>query len=104
MRISVCCSDVCPPDLMRLGFAAFEFLNHAHRNLYYSSGRPVASTSGRPIHFYTRREQPVVDMNDSLGWFIPQCRDMGFDAIEGNLAPYLDNQSVEGTCRERGCK
>jgi sugar phosphate isomerase/epimerase len=76
---------------MRLGFAAFEFLNHANRNRYYSSGRPVASTAGRPIQFYTRREQPVVDMNDTLGWFIPRCRDMGFDAIEGNLAPYLDN-------------
>jgi len=76
---------------MRLGFAAFEFLSHANRTRYYESGRPLASTSGRPIQFYTRREQPVVDLDDPLGWFIPRCREMGFDAIEGDILPYLDN-------------
>ncbi|CAA9570800.1 MAG: hypothetical protein AVDCRST_MAG87-2391 [uncultured Thermomicrobiales bacterium] len=76
---------------MKLGFAAFEFINHAARPRYYSSGRPLASTAGRPIQFYQRRDQPVVDSNDPLGWFIPRCREMGFDAIEGNLAPYLDD-------------
>lgn len=76
---------------MRLGFAAFEFINHASRTRYYASGRPVVSTAGRPIQFYTRREQPAVDLEDPLGWFIPRCREMGFDAIEGNLAPYIDD-------------
>jgi len=76
---------------MKLGFAAFEFINHARRPRYYSSGRPLASTAGRPIQFYTRRDQPVVDLDDPLGWFIPRCREMGFDAIEGNLVPYLDS-------------
>ncbi len=76
---------------MKLGFAAFEFVNHANRTRYYSSGRPLANTAGRPIQFYTRRDQPVLDNDDLLGWFIPRCRDMGFDAIEGNLLPYLDD-------------
>jgi sugar phosphate isomerase/epimerase len=76
---------------MKLGFAAFEFVNHANRKRYYSTGRPVASTAGRPLQFYERREQPQVDNDDLLGWFIPRCREMGFDAIEGNLAPYLDS-------------
>lgn len=76
---------------MRLGFAGFEFINHARRPRYYDSGRPLASTAGRPIQFYTRREQPTVDPDDPLGWFIPRCREMGFDAIEGNLVPYLDD-------------
>lgn len=76
---------------MKLGFAAFEFINHARRPRYYSSGRPLASTAGRPIQFYTRRDQPVVDLDDPLGWFIPRCRELGFDAIEGNLVPYLDD-------------
>lgn len=75
---------------MRLGFAAFEFINHAKRGRYYSSGRPVANTSGRPHQFYTHREQPELDTTDPLGWLIPRCRDMGFDAIEGNLQPYLE--------------
>lgn len=78
---------------MKLGFAAFEFINHASRSRYYSSGRPTVSTAGRPIQFYTHREQPVVDTDDPLGWFIPRCREMGFDAIEGNLTPYMDDLS-----------
>ena len=76
---------------MKLGFAGFEFVNHARHHRYYSSGRPWANTSGRPIQFYTRRERPEMDFNDPLGWFIPRCREFGFDAIEGDLSPYLDN-------------
>lgn len=76
---------------MKLGFAAFEFVNHANRQRYYSSGRPLASTSGRPLQYYARRDQPVLDNDDLLGWFIPRCREYGFDAIEGNLVPYLDD-------------
>jgi len=79
---------------MKLGFAAFEFINHAARRRYYESGRPLASTAGRPIQFYDRREQPVVDAIDPLGWFIPRCRELGFDAIEGNLTPYLDDPAA----------
>ncbi|HYI24333.1 MAG TPA: TIM barrel protein, partial [Thermomicrobiales bacterium] len=76
---------------MKLGFAAFEFVNHANRKRFYSTGRPLAATAGRPIMFTERREQPQVDNNDLLGWFIPRCREWGFDAIEGNLVPYLDS-------------
>jgi sugar phosphate isomerase/epimerase len=54
---------------MKLGFAGFEFINHQRRNRYFSSGRPIANTSGRPHQFYTRAEQPKVDMDDPLGWF-----------------------------------
>ena len=79
---------------MRLGFAAFEYVNHANRRLRYESGRPLANTSGRPHPFFSRREQPTVDNDDLLGWFIPRCRAMGFDAIEGNLAPYLDDPAA----------
>jgi sugar phosphate isomerase/epimerase len=77
--------------MMKLGFAAFEFVNHANRKRFYSSGRPLAATGGRPIMFFERLEQPQVDNDDLLGWFIPRCRQWGFDAIEGNLAPYLDS-------------
>lgn len=80
---------------MRLGFAAFEFINHARRGRYSSSGRPVANTSGRPHQFYTHREQPELDTADPLGWLIPRCREMGFDAIEGNLFPYLEPAEVD---------
>src|SRR6266508_4555948 len=80
---------------MRLGFAAFEFINHATRQRYYPSGRPVASTSGRPIHFFTHRPQPEIDADDPLGWLIPRCRDMGFDAIEGSLQPYLEPKEID---------
>jgi sugar phosphate isomerase/epimerase len=76
---------------MRLGFAAFEYVNHANRRLRYDTGRPVASTAGRPLPFFSRREQPVVNNDDLLGWFIPRCRAMGFDAVEGNLGPYIGN-------------
>ncbi|HEY7030830.1 MAG TPA: sugar phosphate isomerase/epimerase family protein [Thermomicrobiales bacterium] len=80
---------------MRLGFAAFEFVNHATRKRYYPSTRPVASTNGRPIQFFTHRPQPQIDMADPLGWFIPRCREMGFDAIEGNLQPYLEPKETD---------
>ena len=79
---------------MKLGFAAFEYVNHANRRLRYDTNRPLANTSGRPLPFYSRREQPVVDNDDLLGWFIPRCRAMGFDAIEGNLSPYLDDPAA----------
>ncbi len=79
---------------MRLGFAAFEFVNHSRPERYYSTGRPKASTAGRPIQFYQRRDQPKPDYDDLLGWFIPRCREMGFDAIEGNLVPYLDDPAA----------
>lgn len=74
---------------MKLGFAGFEFVNHAKRTRYDRSGRPPANTSGRPHQFYHRYEQPVIDTNDVLGWFIPRCRDLGFDAVEGDLTPYV---------------
>ncbi|MGN6484241.1 MAG: sugar phosphate isomerase/epimerase family protein [Thermomicrobiales bacterium] len=74
---------------MKLGFAGFEFVNHARRTRYYRSGRPPAKTSGLPHQFYHRHEQPQIDMNDVLGWFIPRCRDLGFDAVEGDLTPYI---------------
>jgi|GEM_PF-4434877 len=80
---------------MKLGFAAFEFINHANAQRYYHTGRPVANTSGRPHQFYTRREKPQIDMDDPLGWFIPRCREMGFDAIEGNLAKYQSPQEID---------
>jgi sugar phosphate isomerase/epimerase len=76
---------------MKLGFAGFEFVNHARNHRYYDSGRPWASTAGRPIQFFTRRERPIVDMDDTLGWFIPRCRELGFDAVEGDLSKYIDN-------------
>jgi sugar phosphate isomerase/epimerase len=79
---------------MRLGFAGFEFINHARHHRYYDSGRPWASTAGRPIQFYTRRERPIVDMDDPLAWFIPRCREMGFDAVEGDLTPYLNDPAA----------
>jgi sugar phosphate isomerase/epimerase len=79
---------------MRLGFAGFEYVNHARNHRYYESGRPWANTSGRPIQFYTRRDRPELDMTDTLGWFIPRCRDMGFDAVEGDLSPYLDDPAA----------
>ncbi len=79
---------------MKLGFAGFEFINHASHHRYDDSGRPWASTAGRPIQFYTRRERPIVDMDDPLGWFIPRCRELGFDAIEGDLSPYLDDPAA----------
>lgn len=80
---------------MRLGFAAFEFINHATRHRYYPSGRPVASTSGRPFQFFTHRSQPEIDVDDPLGWLIPRCRDMGFDAIEGSLERYLEPRETD---------
>lgn len=80
---------------MRLGFAAFEFINHATRRRYYPSGRPVASTTGRPLQFFTHRPQPEIDTDDPLGWFIPRCRDMGFDAVEGSLQPYLEPKETD---------
>ncbi|MEJ7839941.1 MAG: sugar phosphate isomerase/epimerase family protein [Thermomicrobiales bacterium] len=80
---------------MKLGFAGFEYLNHARGGRYFPSGRPIASTNGRPHQFYTRREQPSVDMNDPVGWFIPRLKEMGFDALEANLMPYQDGASVD---------
>jgi sugar phosphate isomerase/epimerase len=74
---------------MKLGFAGFEFVNHATRRRYYSTGRPPANTSGRPHQFYHRHEQPAVDTGDTLAWFIPRCREMGFDAVEGDITPYI---------------
>ncbi|MGH2560598.1 MAG: sugar phosphate isomerase/epimerase family protein [Thermomicrobiales bacterium] len=80
---------------MRLGFAAFEFINHATRQRYYPSGRPVASTAGRPLQFFTHRPQPEIDAGDPLGWLIPRCRAMGFDAIEGSLQSYLEPEESD---------
>ena len=80
---------------MKLGFAGFEFINHARGNRYYSSGRPVANTSGRPHQFYTHHDQPTVDKTDPLGWFIPRLKEMGFDALEADLTPYQDAASVD---------
>ncbi len=76
---------------MNIGFAAFEFVAHATRQRFYSSGRPVADTSGRPVQFFTHHPQPVdFDADDPLGWLIPRCREMGFDAVEASLRQYLD--------------
>lgn len=76
---------------MKLGFAAFEYINHAGRKRFYSDGRPVASTAGRSFLYYESTPQPQVDVDDPLGWFIPRLREMGFDAIEGDLSKYLDS-------------
>jgi sugar phosphate isomerase/epimerase len=80
---------------MRLGFAGFEFIGHATRERYYPSGRPKANTSGRPHQFYTHHEQPKIDAEDPLGWLIPRCKDMGFDAIEGSLEKYQDPSELD---------
>ena len=86
---------------MKLGFAAFEFVNHANRKRFYSTGRPLAAHGRSADPCSTeRREQPQVDNDDLLGWFIPRCREWGFDAIEGNLAPYLDNPADARPDRE----
>jgi len=79
---------------MKLGFAGFEFVNHA-RDRQYASGRPYANTSGRPLQFYQHFPQPRVDTTDKLGWFIPRLRDMGFDAFEGDLQPYLEPSELD---------
>jgi sugar phosphate isomerase/epimerase len=80
---------------MRLGLAAFEFVGHATRQRYYPSGRPMASTAGRPIQFFRHRPQPPIDADDPLGWLIPRCRELGLDAIEGSLGPYLEPQETD---------
>lgn len=80
---------------MKLGFAGFEFINHATHKRRYDTGRPVANTSGRPHQFYTHAPQPTVDTSDPLGWFIPRLRDMGFDAIEGSLEQYQSPAEID---------
>jgi sugar phosphate isomerase/epimerase len=81
---------------MRLGFAAFQFIAQATKKRFYPSGRPIRDTLGRPIQFFTHRPQPTdFDADDPLGWLIPRCRDMGFDAIEASLERYLAPASLD---------
>ncbi len=74
---------------MRLGFVSPEFANQARRRGLQSSGRPRPNTNGRPPQFFPRRDVPPVDHTDPLGWFIPRSRELGFDAIEGSIEPYV---------------
>lgn len=81
---------------MNIGFAAFEYISQATRRRFYPSGRPVINTSGRPVQFFTHHPQPTdFDAEDPLGWLIPRCREMGFDAIEGSLYSYLEPRELE---------
>jgi sugar phosphate isomerase/epimerase len=81
---------------VKLGFAAFQFVAQATRRRFYRSGRPVRDTLGRPIQFFTHHPQPVgFDADDPLGWLIPRCRGMGFDAVEASLQQYLAPASLD---------
>lgn len=81
---------------MKIGFAAFQYIAQAAKQRFYPSGRPMRDTSGRPIQFYTRHPQPTdFDAGDPLGWLIPRCREMGFDAIEASLQKYLAPAEVD---------
>jgi len=81
---------------MRLGFAAFQFIAQATRRRFYPTGRPIRDTLGRPIQFFTHHPQPNdFDAEDPLGWLIPRCREMGFDALEASLEKYLAPAEVD---------
>src|SRR5207245_1945291 len=81
---------------MKLGFAAFQFIAQATRPRFYPSGRPLRDTTGRPIQFFTHHPPPTdFDASDPLGWLIPRCRGMGFDAVEASLQQYLSPAEVD---------
>jgi sugar phosphate isomerase/epimerase len=81
---------------MKLGFAAFQFIDHATRPRFYPSGRPVRDTTGRPIQFFVHHPPPTdFDAGDPLGWLIPRCRGMGFNAVEASLHQYLSPAEVD---------
>ena len=81
---------------MKLGFAAFQFIAQATRRRFYPTGRPIRDTLGRPIQFFTHHPQPNdFDAEDPLGWLIPRCREMGFDALEASLEKYLAPAEVD---------
>ncbi len=80
---------------MKLGFAAFQYIREATKQVFYPSGRPVRDTTGRPVQFFTHHPRPELDPDDPLGWLIPRCHDLGFDAIEASLHRYLEPGALD---------
>lgn len=80
---------------MRLGFMASQYARQATKHRFYPSGRPTRDTTGRPVQFFTHHSRIEVEADDLLGSLIPRCRELGFDAIEGSLHPYLEPAALD---------